>query len=216
MNEIRESIRDIVPKRLLRRPIDHRGYPVPWFVTVKDDEGKWDFRPVETARVHKALKFNHCWICGETLGAHLAFAVGPMCGVNRVSGEPPQHLECAEFAVKACPFMLLPMAKRRTANLPEGVKDNPGGLKRNPGVCLVWSTKSFKPVRTGPQTHVFRMGAPTAISFWTEGRTATRAEIDESVSGGLPTLENMAREESPAALEEFNRMLGVFTELLPA
>lgn len=31
----------------------------------------------------------------------MTFVVGPMCELNRISGEPPSHRECAEFSA-AC------------------------------------------------------------------------------------------------------------------
>lgn len=213
--QIRKSIRGLVPRRMLKRPIDHRGYPVPWFVTVKDDDGNWDFRPVEPERIAEAVHRKKCWICGERLGVHVAFAVGPMCGVNRISGEPPQHQACAEFAVKACPFMLLPMAKRRTSNLPEGTTENPGAIKRNPGVTLVWSTAKFEVIPNAPGC-LWGMGEPTALSFWVEGRPATRAEIDKSVQSGLPTLVDLAKAESPLAEMALESMTKIFMDMLPA
>ena len=212
--EVRASIKPILPKRMIARPVDHRGYPVPWFVTVKDEQGRWDFRRVDPHRLVEAVRKKLCWICGHKLGRNKAFAVGPMCGVNRISGEPPQHLECAEFAAQACPFMILPQAKRRTANLPDGVTENPGALKRNPGVVLVWSTTSFRVVRNDPSV-LFQMGEPTKISFWAEGRTATRDEIDESIAGGLPTLSDMATAEGPEAIDALNAAVAQFTKLLP-
>ena len=75
--EIRPNIRAIMPARMKRRPIDHRGYPVPWFVTVLNDQGQWDFRPVEPYMVRTAIQERRCWICGDPLGKHVAFAVGP-------------------------------------------------------------------------------------------------------------------------------------------
>lgn len=213
--DIRANIQTILPERMLSRPVDHRGYPVPWFVTLKDDQGRWDFRPVDPHRLVEAIRKKLCWICGHKLGRHKAFAVGPMCGVNRISGEPPQHLKCAEFAAQACPFLILPKSKRRTANLPEGVTENPGALKRNPGVVLVWSTTTFHVVRNNPGV-LFQMGEPTDISFWAEGRTASREEIDESITSGLPALSDLAAAEGPDAMAALTAMVARFTKLLPS
>ncbi len=213
--EIRSDIAAIMPARMKRRPVDHRGYPVPWFVTILNDRGQWDFRPIEAYMVRVAIQERRCWICGDGLGAHVAFAVGPMCGVNRISGEPPQHQACSEFAVRACPFMLSPIAKRRTRDLPAGLEENPGALKRNPGVSLIWSTASFEVIPNG-KSYLWQMGEPTAISFWKEGRTATRAEIDEAVDSGLPTLNGLAVAEGPNAVSALDECIDVFRELLPA
>lgn len=203
-----------IPSRLAGRPRDHRNYVVPWFVTLKDKDGHHEFRVLEPERYYEAARCKVCWICGHKLGAYLAFCVGPMCGINRVSGEPPQHLECAEFAARTCPFMLLPKAQRREANLPKTQPRDDIHIDRNPGVILIWSTRSARLIQAHNGQLLWRMGEPTSISFWREGRTATRAEIDESVESGCPLLRDMAQAEG--ALHEYQRMKDAFTALLPA
>lgn len=210
---IRPNIAPLLPSRFATAPIDHRGYPVPWFVTLKDEDGRYEFRVIEPERYLEAARRKVCWICGHKLGSNLAFAVGPMCGINRISGEPPQHLECAEFAVRVCPFMLLPRAQRRDANLPTVQQREVIHVDRNPGVTLVWSTRSARVVQAPNGQLLWRMGEPTAISFWREGRTATRAEIDESIESGCPILRNMAIAEN--ALPEYESMKAAFVAMLP-
>src|SRR3954468_4258359 len=91
-----------VPAGLARLPINDKGFPVPWFVPWI--EGKPDFRAVDPRRILQAHNEGRCWICGGKFkaGALKIFAIGPMCGVNRVSAEPPSHGQCARFAVVAC------------------------------------------------------------------------------------------------------------------
>ena len=128
-----------LPVRIARLP-RHRGYPVPWFVAVID--GVPDFRIVGTNKIALAHTRQLCWICGERIGSFLAFTVGPMCAVNRISSEPPSHRECAEFAAVACPFLARPHMVRREAGKPEGATEPAGvSIRRNPGVALVWVTK---------------------------------------------------------------------------
>ncbi len=133
-----------------------------------------------------AVQRKLCWVCGEPLGAYKTFVIGPMCIVNRTSVEPPSHLSCGEFSVKACPFLTRPGAERREM---EGAKDGAGVmLRRNPGVTALWTTKSyalFKPANGGV---LFELGDPRSISFWREGRLASHEEIRESVTSGLPLL----------------------------
>lgn len=212
MTEIREHVRAVLPERMLGRPVDHRGYPVPWFVTERDEKGNWEFRVLHPLRYREALIKKVCWICGQALTKRLAFAVGPMCGVNRISAEPPQHLECALFAVKACPFMLFPNSKRREHGLPEDKLEHPASILRNPGVILVWLTKRYTAIPSGEHV-LLQMGRPEALTFWYEGRTATRAEIDESLRTGCPTIERVAAAEGQ--LPEYQRALDRFTKLLP-
>src|SRR5262245_39698608 len=94
MTEYREGL-PARPPRIKRLPLDARGYPVPWFVAYVD--GVPDFRIVDTPKIGVAWNKQRCWICGGQLGRYLAFAIGPMCAVNRVSSEPPSHLECAMY-----------------------------------------------------------------------------------------------------------------------
>ena len=212
-NEVRASVAAYMSPRMEGRPVDHRGYPVPWFVTLHDDDGNWEFRVLDPRRYAEAIRREVCWICGKPLGKKLAFAVGPMCGINRISAEPPQHFECAEFAVKTCPFMLLPKAVRREAALPEA-RSSELHILRNPGVMLIWETHSMRVIRPNEWQTLFRMGEPERISFWREGRAATRAEIDESVASGCPALRDMAQKEG--ALDHYHELVEKFERLLPA
>jgi hypothetical protein len=212
-----------LPPRMQRLPIDARGYPVPWFVAwldadgrvVPNGRGKPDFRVISPGRIQDALIFRRCWICGDKLGSMASFVSGPMCGINRTAGEPPSHLECATFAVKACPFLANPEMRRREKGLPEGYQDAAGVMiRRNPGVCLIWTTRKWTVFRV-ENGILFKMGDPEHLTFWCEGRSATRAEIDGSIHSGLPLLMTEAQkdgQESIAMLEDAKRH---FEWLLP-
>ena len=203
------------PPRMARLPLTDKGYPVLWFSFV-DDDGKADLRVVGPGKRELALKHKVCWLCGEPLGRYLSFVVGPMCGINRVSAEPPQHLECAEYAVVACPFLTRPLATRNDRGLAELGTKEPGGLMiaRNPGVSLIWTTRDAKPFRV-PGGVLMRMGDPTSISFWSNGRKATRAEIDASIESGFPILQAEAEREGGDAVIALARQVGIFDKLLP-
>jgi hypothetical protein len=213
VNDLRANLPPL-PQRMRTLPVDERGYPVPYFVAWID--GKPDHRVADPAKLISAHRCGVCHLCGQRLGAYKAFVVGPMCGVNRISSDPPSHRECAEWAAVVCPFLTRPKAKRREANLPGGHGD-PAGLmiKRNPGVTLVWVTKSYEAVRApGGIGALFRMGEPTEVMFFAEGRAATRAEIDESVCTGLPLLEAPAAKEGPRAMRALEQMTARFNALL--
>lgn len=195
MNTLRPELPPL-PARLARLPIDERGYPVPYFVEWID--GKPDHRVMAADKMPRALKLGLCWMCGEPLGAFKAFCIGPMCAITRSISEPPSHLECLHYAVRACPWMTRPHAKRRGAGLPEDARDGAGlPIKRNPGVVCLWVTRAFRPYRTdqGNTGMLFELGEPVATEWWREGRPATRAEVEESVASGLPLLEELARAE---------------------
>ncbi len=159
--------------RIKALPVDRRGFPVPWFVAKVD--GEWDFRCIKPGGREDAYTKELCWVCGQRLGANKAFVIGPMCAINRVTAEPPSHLECAEWSAKACPFLTKPRMRRNEKDMPtEGTI--PGvGIMRNPGVSLIWITRSFKPFKTGNgNDFLFRVGNPERMLWFAEGRAATK------------------------------------------
>jgi len=202
-----------LPARMRRLPIE-RGYPVPWFVDMVD--GHYDFRIQDGRKRARALIEHRCWLCGDFIGVYLAFVIGPMCAVNQISSEPPSHRECAEYAVRACPFLTLQEPERRTNRLPDEVVDAPGcPINRNPGVALVWITKQMYPFPCDGD-YLVKMGEPDSISFWHKGRPATRAEILESIETGLPILREAAAKDGPIALAKLAEGTARALALLPA
>jgi hypothetical protein len=223
MNQLNErSLAIPIPRRMRHLPIADSGYVVPWFVS-KLDDGSYDFRAVELSKFGRAMKQKLCWLCGQTLGRHMAFVLGPMCMVNRTTSEPPSHLECAEYAVRACPFLTQPRMRRNAKGIAEmlesGEATSPAGehLNRNPGACAIYTTLTYSAFRVGggKAGMLIRLGEPEHVSFYREGRPATRAEVLESIDGGMPLLRNMALADEAAnkALDsQYQRAL----QLLPA
>jgi len=200
----RQTLPTMTP-RIKSLPVDERGYPVPWFVQWFDNGipgawgvGKPDFRVVDERKKRIAIVQKRCWICGGLLGRHMAFVIGPMCAINRVSSEPPSHRDCAVFAATGCPFLAMPKMHRREEGIPAGVIDAPGvALDRNPGVAMVWMASSYKlaAANGGNDGVLFRFGDPSDILFFCEGRKATLAEVMHSIDTGLPALQAAARSE---------------------
>lgn len=203
-----------LPARMARRPVNERGFPVPWFVSLLD--GKWDFVNLDPRNIGEAYRRNICWLCGEPLGKFKAFVIGPMCSINRVSSEPPSHRECAEYAVQACPFLARPnMRRNEKASLNHG-ETVPGiMIEHNPGATLIWITKSYKPMNT-PKGALFQIGDPIETLWFAEGRTASRAEILAAIDKGLPYLRKVANDEGDGAPEELDRYISRAMKLLPA
>lgn len=208
-----------LPARMRELPIERRGYPVPWFVAWIN--GEPDFRVIDTPKLALAHNQKLCWICGQPRGKFLAFAIGPMCVVNRTNSEPPCHYDCAHFAVRACPFMILPGAKRREANLPEQRSPAAGlGIARNPGAIALYVCRTYRPFKVdgpvGVRGVLFELGEPDRIEWYREGRTATRAEIMESIDTGLPALHEMAAKQRPDALSALSEYVKRALRYLPA
>jgi ferredoxin len=201
---IRPNLKTIVPDKMRRRPLDARGYPVPWFVAWI--AGKPDFRAVDPNKFLLALDKRRCWVCGQALGKFATFVVGPMCIVNHVSAEPPSHLECAKFAARGCPFLTIPTAQYREANRPEDYRTNPGMLTHNPEVMALWTCDTWRPVTAvGPDGNIgtlIEFGEPKSVTFWREGREATPAEARAALYKGLPHLQAMAERDGGHAPRE--------------
>ena len=208
------TFKDKMPDRIAQLPIDDRGYPIPFFVSYID--GKPEFRLMDPEKWVMCIKEKLCWVCGQRLGAHLAFVVGPMCGINRTTTEPPTHVECATWSAKNCPFLSNPNLERNEHGLDEKTKNNTAGImiKRNPGVSLIWITKKFKIFKDPQGRPLIRIGDPVRIEFWTKGRLSTRQEIDESIESGCPIIEKIAREDGEAALKMFHRMKQTFIDIV--
>lgn len=215
-----------LPARMKRLAVDHRGFPVPWFVQWMVDgkpvdygQGAPDFRVMDSRKLGRAVREKRCWVCGERLGVHLAFVIGPMCAINRVISEPPSHRECAEFSAKACPFLSRPRMRRNEKDLPSDHREAPGfGLKRNPGVACLWFTRSFRTFRAqvGNAGILFRLGEPEAVEWYANGRPATRNEVMASIDSGLPSLREPAEQEGPDAVKALEAAIAKAMPLLPA
>src|SRR5713101_10189120 len=192
-----------MPERMARRPVDERGFPVPAFVAIVD--GKPDHRVADPAHLQRCVEKGVCWLCGEPLGRFLACVIGSMCAINPNTAEPPTDKDCALYAVRTCPFLTRPYARRREAGLPADVVDPAGiPLAHNPGVALVWITRTVKPYRDSFTGGIlFRVGDPAETLWFCEGRPATRAEVHASFDTGLPLLYEQARKQAGglAALE---------------
>jgi len=215
MTALNASIFDIPrPPRIRRLPISAKGFPVPWFVAWVD--GVPDFRVADQGKMVQAVKRKLCWVCGQQLGVHNAFVIGPMCAITRVSVEPPSHLACAEYAARACPFLSKQNMCRNEVDMPEGGR-SPAGImiKRNPGVTALWVTRNYKLVRVDDGV-LFQIGEPEEVYWYAEGRTATRTEVMASISSGLPLFEEKAMKDGPEAMEELSQRFERSQSLLPA
>ena len=203
------SHQQAMPGRMALLPQDKARHPVPWFVAWID--GKPDFRVIGPGKLAEAVRCSLCWVCGHGFsgGEDRAFVIGPMCAVNRVSSEPPSHVECATWSAANCPFLTTPQMVRRERHLPDGT-ENPAGImiRRNPGVALVWVTgyRSWKLRDLGGGELLFAIGEPKRALWFACGQEATRAEVLASIDSGLPLLREMAQEEGPGAVAELERM----------
>jgi hypothetical protein len=199
-------------------PRDERGWIVPWFVVWKDGEPVFPAFDPQKWRRAVYRQSRRCWVCGEPLGRTLVFCIGPMCAINRITSEPPCHLDCATYAVMVCPFIVNPrMGRVPEAKVPGGKIIPPAGMHddRNPGIMLLWPTEDYRVIRmdNGP---LLEIDAPTgSVQWWTLGRRATPREAADAFANGAVKLRMIAEAEDAAAVKELNRLLGVARLLLP-
>lgn len=213
--QLNAAIKDIpIPFRMRALLINDKGFPIPWFVHI-DHNGKADFRIIGRGKVVEAINKRKCWLCGQQLGTYQVFTIGPMCVVNRVSAEPPSHLSCAEYAVRACPFLNNPRMRRNEKDFPEDGKAL-GGLMimRNPGVTALWVARDYKPFKVD-NGMLIRIGLPDRVLWYAQGREATRAEVDESIDSGLPILKKEAASQGKGAVEELDKAILIARKLMP-
>jgi hypothetical protein len=215
-----------VPVRLARRPRDHRGFIIPYFVAwlgtngAQTDEpaGVPDFRIIDHRRMRECVHQRKCWLCGEKLGVHLAFVIGPMCCINQIISEPPSHKECAEYAMKVCPFLSRPRMRRNEKDLPEDRAEAAGmPVARNPGTMVLWTTRSYRPFNAGSGNAgvLFRLGRWEQVNWWKEGRPATRVEAMAALDEGYRLLKTVAEKDGPEAVDELERMFREALRTLP-
>jgi hypothetical protein len=204
------------PERVARLPADRRGYPVPWFVAWRD--GEPDFRTVSAVRLSQAWADERCWICGERLGSFRAWVIGTMCAVERACPEPPSHLECAEFGVRACPYLANPRMRRvePEAQAPGQVAVG-STVQMNTGASVLWITKGRggRPFRSGGGL-LFALDEPARISWWAHGRPACAEEVRRALDLGLPLLRATAQAEGVNAMADLDRRLAWVERRMPA
>jgi hypothetical protein len=203
-----------IPERMRDLKIDKRGYPIPWFVGYVDGEA--DFRCMDGSKMGVAVRLKRCWQCGKPLGKFMTFVIGPMCIVNRNISEPPSHLACCEYGVRACPFLTQPRMRRNERHMPEEGTIAGIGIMRNPGVTALWTTLTYKAWRPSTGGVLFEIGDPEHVEFYAEGRRATRAEILASMESGLPLLMEVAEQDGPDAVEALKAQYAKALQLLPA
>jgi hypothetical protein len=171
-----------LPPRIRSLPTQN-GYPVPWFVPKVN--GVYDFRLVDGVKLIPTIKKELCYICGQKMGAHRAFIMGPMSVINRVVPEPPSHRDCAQWSLQVCPYLAYKQESGRDGK-PIGSNPSPSGfgINSHPKTYCLWITKSYQiqkiqpdPARNIQGGLLFHVGDSTETVWYRESRLATRAEV---------------------------------------
>ena len=187
-----------MPESCRKLPVA-RGFMVPWFVTWID--GAPEFRAMDINKMRLAIRQRRCWICGDVMkGINNPFVVGPMCIVNRISAEPPNHVECARYAAMVCPFLSRPhMIRRSTDDIKQEIHMSEAGHPRNPSACVLYFTRGWQLMHTpremGGAGVLFEMGAAVGTEWYANGRRATRTEARNAFESGIEILRAEAKQE---------------------
>lgn len=147
-----------LPPALAARPRDpRRGIPVP-YVNVITADGECDFTAVDTGRSLRCARERLCSLCGTPMGGLVAFIGGAECERQRRYLDPPMHPECGEAAMRLCPYLSAPYARRPAA---DGAAVPPGWAEGSAEQFTLYVTRSYTweivPV-DGERCPVFRPG----------------------------------------------------------
>lgn len=178
--------------RIERRPKDKRGFPIPWFVCPVE-EGDPDFRVIRPFGASEAVRRKICWICGEPLGVHKAFVIGPLSALQKESMEPPCHRECAEYAMATCPFIAHANMQRSPRPHEQEVVIAAAVAPENPGMYCLWVTKSFDVKMVNAQTPsgdgvAFRLGEPDTLIWYRGGSPVSGPPVVEKLTEAMARL----------------------------
>jgi hypothetical protein len=163
-----------IPSRLARRPLDPRGFVIPYSQFI-DADGKPNFRIMDDGRVRECLRRRLCSLCGEPMGRHIFFIGGPLCVANGMFHDPAMHKECAEYALQACPH--LARSKGRYGPVPDSI---PGGARLIVGVMgsdqkaerfAIMHTSDYSATRTADGMPLIIAKRPWLdVAYWRDGQ----------------------------------------------
>lgn len=168
-----------IPKRMRTLPRDSRGYPIPHIVFI-DKTKQPQFTINDHAKVLDCLKKKLCAICGKRMDLGFWFVGGERSFLNEAGAflDPPSHLECAEYALKVCPFLC---AHRYTNRLDDALIRSKAAtvgiaLTRNEFMIsdlparfgLGW-TRSYRVVQRGLSDVIIWPAPWDYLEFWREG-----------------------------------------------
>jgi hypothetical protein len=118
-----------LPKLMRTLPRDARGYPIPFLVMV-DKTGLPQFTINDDRKATACRTKRLCAICGKRFTDGMWFVGGARSFLHEHGAfvDPPMHLECAEYALRVCPFLAaskylrrIDAAKLKPDAIPEGI-----------------------------------------------------------------------------------------------
>jgi hypothetical protein len=155
------------PPKVAALPKDSRGYPI-FFTVLISHDGKPNFRAQDPYKWETGVQDKLCGICGTKLGKRMAFVGGPKSIKSRYFTDLPMHESCAQYALKACPFIAMPKFTYLEQSAPE-LAVNPLVSDQRPEMFGIGITSKMKVVQL--QGHsVIKAGAFSRVQFWKDGQ----------------------------------------------
>ena len=98
-----------IPMWMKNLPRDARGYPIP-FIVQKSKDGLPLFTINNDDRRQYVINNDYCGICCRKLMRFRALVGGALAAFDEVGAylDPAMHIECAQYAMKVCPFLAAP------------------------------------------------------------------------------------------------------------
>lgn len=190
----------VLPERVALRPRDERGYPILFTTPVID--GKPDFFTIGTAMVAQCHAEGLCGICGQVISHHgdgetdckpYYFIGGPYSTeVSGVFNDPPMHKDCAEFAMRVCPWMIMHNYKRPKEYVQTPIQVEGTILEDRARPVVLILSKALNYERDQKfWGHLFKAVWIEPVRYWNPkggGDDYTRAEIDAQILEGWREL----------------------------
>lgn len=167
-----------VPEKLLERP-RFNGRLVPFMAESSDGEhggegGVVVWGKADPVRWSDCVQKKLCGMCGKPLDYWIAFIGGPESARSRAFLDPGMHVECAEYALDVCPWMIGgDGAAERTLAVPptKETVDVEEGSSHRIGLYLCHDYKVKRQTRRVnklPQTMVYCYAGPAKRVEWRE------------------------------------------------
>jgi len=190
-----------LPMRLRTRPRDALSYPIPWIVVI-DRAGQPQFTINDHSRVVEAARKRLCALCGKRHDPDGAWFIGgPRCFLHPQGAflDPPAHLECAEYALRVCPFLAVPSYTKRIDDRKLSPENTPEGM------TLVWNngmpeppperfglgrSTSYEVISPAPGEVLFVPTRWDYVEFWRHGEPCDPP--DDASGGPAPGEERAA------------------------
>jgi hypothetical protein len=179
-----------IPEKLLDRP-KFNGKLVPYFAESSDGKAGEEggivvFGKADPTKWQECVEGKLCAMCGGALEYWIAFIGGPLSMKSRSFLDPGMHLECAEYALDVCPWMLTGRgdAERTLAVSPtkEPTKIEEADHDRV-GLYLCHDYRVRRQTRTVnsiPKTMVYCYAGPMKREIWRERKAPESSDPEES------------------------------------